>query len=133
MSSILPQLLINGHGVSILRLQFCSLRRYAKSVNKTYILQDHWNTWVTEENLQSLSNAGITHVRIPIGYWMVMDQAECDYYQEPWILGDYPYLVKALQWVKKYNLQGKRKRSLIFVAIIDMHAAPGSQNPWQHR
>ena len=30
-------------------------------------LQKHWDTWVTEDDIRTLSESGITHVRIPIG------------------------------------------------------------------
>ncbi len=101
-------------------------------MNKTDILVNHWDTWVTEEDLRNLSNAGLTHVRIPIGYWMLMDQQELDRYQEPYITGDWPYLVRAIHWATKYNLKGNERILLNIVVIVDMHSAPGSQNPWQH-
>jgi glucan 1,3-beta-glucosidase len=85
-------------------------------------LRNHWDTWVSEEDIRNLSLAGITHLRIPIGYWIVMSQAELDYYQEPFLTGGWPYLLRSLRWAKEYNMK----------AIIDLHAAPGAQNPWQH-
>jgi glucan 1,3-beta-glucosidase len=90
--------------------------------DKIEALRQHWDTWLTEEDMQSLHDAGVTHVRIPIGYWSLMSQRELDYYYEPFINGEWQYLVRGLRWAKKYNIS----------AIIDLHAAPGSQNPWQH-
>jgi glucan 1,3-beta-glucosidase len=85
-------------------------------------LHEHWETWVTEDDLRNLSSFGITHVRVPVGYWIVMTQEELDHYQEPWIIGDWSYLIRGIQLAKKYNLK----------MAIDLHNAPGGQNPWQH-
>jgi glucan 1,3-beta-glucosidase len=85
-------------------------------------LHHHWDTWVTDEDLANLSSFGITHVRVPVGYWMVMTQEELVYYNEPWINGEWDYLVKGIQMAKKHNLK----------MAIDLHNAPGGQNPWQH-
>jgi len=85
-------------------------------------LHHHWETFVSEEDLTALQSFGISHVRIPVGYWIVMTQEELDQYQEPWIIGEWPYLVRGLQMAKKHNLK----------VAIDLHNAPGGQNPWQH-
>jgi len=85
-------------------------------------LHNHWNTWVSEDELQQLSSVGITHVRVPVGYWMVMTEEELIHYNEPWINGEWEYLVKGIQMAKKHNLK----------MAIDLHNAPGGQNPWQH-
>jgi len=68
--------------------------------------------------LQQLSKAGITHLRIPIGYWIVCTQQELQQYGEPYITGSWPYLTRAIAWAKTYNLK----------VLIDLHGAPGSQN-----
>ena len=34
-------------------------------------LNSHWNNWLIENDLQLLAQNGITHIRIPIGYWLV--------------------------------------------------------------
>jgi len=85
-------------------------------------LRHHWDTWVSEDDLQALSSFGISHVRVPVGYWMVMTQDELIHYNEPWINGEWEYLVRGIQWAKKYNLK----------MAMDLHNAPGGQNPWQH-
>ena len=51
-----------------------------------------------------------------------MNQTELDYYNEPFNEGGWPYLVRLISWAKKYNMH----------AIIDLHCAPGGQNPWPH-
>lgn len=79
-------------------------------------LESHWDSWVTESDIATLASAGVTHVRIPIGYWI----AGAPYLlpTEPYQTGGWPYLIRCLGWLKQYGVQ----------AVIDLHGAPGSQN-----
>ncbi|KAH9980765.1 exo-beta-1,3-glucanase [Russula compacta] len=76
-------------------------------------LVEHWNTWITEGDFEAITNAGLNHVRIPIGYW-AYDVGP----GEPYFQGQHDYLLKAIGWAAKYNIK----------VIIDLHGAPGSQN-----
>ncbi|KAK9768524.1 hypothetical protein K7432_000737 [Basidiobolus ranarum] len=76
-------------------------------------LKKHWETWVTESDIQKLSKYGLNTVRIPYGYWMV-DVGN----KEPYVQGQYAYLRKAVGWAVKHNLH----------VLLDLHGAPGSQN-----
>lgn len=51
-----------------------------------------------------------------------MTQEELDFYNEPFLLGGWPYVVRAIQWFQKHNIS----------VLIDLHGAPGSQNPWDN-
>ena len=33
----------------------------------------HWDTFVTEDEFATLAGAGVSHVRVPIAYWLVSD------------------------------------------------------------
>ena len=33
----------------------------------------HWDTFVTEDDFATLAGAGVSHVRVPIAYWLVSD------------------------------------------------------------
>ena len=55
-------------------------------------------------------------VRIPLGYWAV---DLLDY--EPYVSGQYPYLLQAIGWAKEMD----------FTVMVDIHGAPGSQNGWE--
>jgi glucan 1,3-beta-glucosidase len=77
-------------------------------------LTKHWNTWLTEEDIKFLSENGINHVRIPVGYWIMGDIRA----GEPWVLGDLHYLERGISWCAKYGIH----------VILDLHCAPGSQN-----
>ncbi|KAG6817925.1 hypothetical protein H0H87_012393 [Tephrocybe sp. NHM501043] len=77
------------------------------------VLQNHWNTWITEADFQAIAAAGLNHVRLPIGYWAFDVSGG-----EPFIQGQLPYLDKAVGWAGKYGIK----------VMIDLHGAPGSQN-----
>lgn len=75
--------------------------------------QQHWSTWITEQDLAEIAGLGLNFVRIPIGYWAVAP-IEGD----PYVQGAYEYLGKALDWAESNGLK----------VMIDLHGAPGSQN-----
>ncbi|EDN08074.1 glucan 1,3-beta-glucosidase precursor [Histoplasma capsulatum] len=76
-------------------------------------LSKHWNSWITADDFKQIAAAGLTHVRIPIGYWAVAPLKG-----EPYVQGQVSYLDKAIRWAKQSNLK----------VAIDLHGAPGSQN-----
>ncbi|KAJ2162511.1 hypothetical protein GGF46_000642 [Coemansia sp. RSA 552] len=75
-------------------------------------MRAHWETWVTEAEVQRLAGAGLTHLRIPIGHWEFIDT------DEGFVRGGLPYFKRLVHWANKYNMR----------VIPDMHTAPGSQN-----
>lgn len=77
-------------------------------------LESHWDSFVSERDLDILAGAGINHVRIPVGYWIFGDIRA----DEPWVSGELPYLERVLEWCKARNLH----------VVLDLHCAPGSQN-----
>lgn len=76
-------------------------------------LKTHWDTWITESDFAAIAAAGLNHVRIPIGYWAFDISGG-----EPYIQGQYPYLLKAIQWAQNHGVK----------VLVDLHGAPGSQN-----
>jgi len=82
------------------------------------VLQQHWSTWITENDFQDIANAGLNHVRIPLGYWSVPLNISV----APFTPGAWPYFVQALEWAQKYNIH----------VILDLHGAPGSQNGYDN-
>ncbi|KAG6813230.1 hypothetical protein H0H92_013117 [Tricholoma furcatifolium] len=87
--------------------------QYQDHATALAVLQNHWNTWITESDFQAIAAAGLNHVRIPIGYW-AFDVSM----GEPFIQGQYPYLTQAVAWAQKYGIK----------VLIDLHGVPGSQN-----
>ena len=44
--------------------------------------RDYWANYYQEEDFRRMREAGLTHTRIPLGYWHLCSQAELDSYQE---------------------------------------------------
>ncbi|GIC90984.1 glycoside hydrolase family 5 protein [Aspergillus udagawae] len=80
-------------------------------------LQNHWNTFITQDDFLSIAQAGMNHVRIPVGYWAVAPLAG-----EPYVDGQLDVLDNAIIWAKNAGLK----------VMIDLHGAPGSQNGFDH-
>ncbi|MCJ1229656.1 exo-1,3-beta-glucanase [Toensbergia leucococca] len=76
-------------------------------------LENHWNTWITQDDFNQISAAGLNHVRIPIGYWAI---APLD--GDPYVQGQLSILDQAIGWARSAGIK----------VLIDLHGAPGSQN-----
>ena len=50
------------------------------------ILQQHWSTFVTENDIKEIKEAGLNHVRVPIGYW-AFDVSNGEHYCQGQIQG----------------------------------------------
>ncbi|WVZ97166.1 hypothetical protein U9M48_042721 [Paspalum notatum var. saurae] len=84
----------------------------------TPVLRDHWSTYIVEDDFKFIASSGLTAVRIPVGWWIASDPNP----PAPYVGGSLQALDNAFKWAEKYKLG----------VIIDLHAAPGSQNPWEH-
>ncbi|KAI3852309.1 hypothetical protein MKX03_018954 [Papaver bracteatum] len=82
------------------------------------VLTDHRNSYITREDFQFLSQNGINTVRIPVGWWITKDPNP----PPPYVGGSLAVLDKAFAWAKETGIK----------CIIDLHAAPGSQNGKDH-
>jgi len=85
-----------------------------QSTKATSLLTKHWDTFLTEKHLDQLRDFGISHVRIPVGYWLV-DYNSADGYVD----GGKRFLDRGLGWLKERGMR----------AMLDMHALPGAQTP----
>lgn len=74
----------------------------------------HRDSFVTERDFEWLASHGIGAVRIPIGYW---------------IFGDAEPFVPAVMWLDQAFMWAE---SLGMKILVDLHAAPGSQNGKDH-
>ncbi|XP_026416327.1 glucan 1,3-beta-glucosidase A-like [Papaver somniferum] len=83
----------------------------------TEVLRNHRSNFVTQADFQFLSRNGINTVRIPVGWWIAQDPPPA-----PYVGGSLEYLDKAFEWAQLYEMK----------CIIDLHAAPGSQNGMEH-
>lgn len=73
----------------------------------------HGSTFLDRSDFEDMKAAGLNALRIPLGYWAV---DILDY--EPYVAGQYPYLIQAVNWAREVGLR----------VMIDLHGAPGSQN-----
>jgi len=81
-------------------------------------LEQHYQTFITEQDFAEIAGAGLNFVRIPLGYWAIETQGD-----EPFLPKvSWTYFLKAIQWARKYGLR----------INLDFHAVPGSQNGWNH-
>ena len=71
------------------------------------------STFYTEADFQAIAQAGLNHVRIPIGYWAVRPLPG-----DPYVQGQLNHLNNAIAWAGNAGLK----------VWIDLHGAPGSQN-----
>ena len=72
---------------------------------------------MTKGLLAEKKAAGLDHVRIPVGYWMLDVEGT-----EPYIQGSEEFLDRAIGWAQENGIQ----------VLIDLHGAPGSQNGNDH-
>lgn len=78
-------------------------------------IEQHRDHFITEEHIERLHGLGITTLRLPVGYWLF---ADIDGF-----IGGADRCVDALfEWAAKRNI----------AVVICFHAAPGSQNGWDH-
>jgi len=77
-------------------------------------MERHWDTFLTHQDLKDLKAAGVTHLRIPMSYWIRGDLQG----DEPYIPGGWPYFVRAAKWCRSLGLK----------IWADLHGAPGSEN-----
>ncbi|KAM7460416.1 hypothetical protein LguiA_006379 [Lonicera macranthoides] len=82
------------------------------------VMKEHWSTFIVEEDFKFISSNGLNTVRIPVGWWIASDPNP----PKPYVGGSLQALDNAFLWAQRYGLN----------VIIDLHAAPGSQNGWEH-
>ncbi|KAL7176030.1 hypothetical protein ACSBR2_029578 [Camellia fascicularis] len=83
------------------------------------VMREHWRTFIVEEDFKFISKNGINAVRIPVGWWIASDPKP----PHPYVGGSLKALDHAFLWSRNYGIK----------VIIDLHAAPGSQNGFEHR
>ena len=76
---------------------FCQVLGKGEAYNR---LSNHWNTWITQDDFNQIANAGMNHVRIPIGYWAA---APLD--GDPYVQGQLQVLDQAVNWARNAGLR----------------------------
>ncbi len=86
----------------------------ALGTRKESVLRRHHEEFIADEDLGWIAARGLNAIRIPVGHWIFGDVA-------PYV-GSIGRLDWAMQAAQRLGLQ----------VVIDLHAAPGSQNGWDH-
>jgi glucan 1,3-beta-glucosidase len=78
-------------------------------------LEQHRANFITRDHISRLAGMGLTVLRLPVGHWLFEAP-------EPFVGGADTYVDRAFDWANEFGMQ----------VILDVHAAPGSQNGWDH-
>lgn len=76
---------------------------YTQALGKTEAfnrLNQHWATWITQEDFTEIASMGLNHVRIPIGYWALNPLPG-----DPYVQGQLTYLDQAIGWARSAGLK----------------------------
>jgi glucan 1,3-beta-glucosidase len=98
----------------------CSFGKYNRTLANER-MSHHLATWITESDFIMLQSQGINSVRLPLGYWNVIDD-EYNIYVPTDVATSLRYVDKAFDLAMKYNM----------TVLLDLHGAPGSQNGNDH-
>ncbi|KAK4274090.1 hypothetical protein QN277_017372 [Acacia crassicarpa] len=82
------------------------------------VMKEHWSTFIVEDDFEFIVKSKLNAVRMPVGWWIASDPTP----PPPYVGGSLQALDKAFSWAQKYGVK----------IIIDLHAAPGSQNGFEH-
>jgi glucan 1,3-beta-glucosidase len=86
------------------------------------VLQNHWDTFITEQDFAYLASKHLNFVRLPIPWWFrgeTFHYIDNDDIEHTITYGDSSfYINRALSWADKYNIN----------VLLDLHTAPGCQN-----
>ncbi|KAJ3512951.1 hypothetical protein NLJ89_g3223 [Agrocybe chaxingu] len=90
---------------------------YPDTVDQKF--KEHWQTWFTQDDVNTLKAAGINAVRIPLGYWIVepLVNRTSEFYAKGGLLE----LRRGLKQLKEAGIP----------VVLDHHALPGVASPNQ--
>ncbi|THH27838.1 hypothetical protein EUX98_g6353 [Antrodiella citrinella] len=97
--------------------------------NLTAAMEDHYNTFITEEDIAAIAGAGLNWIRLPVPFWAISawsnvgEDPSGNPVAEPFAAGVcWKYILRVFRWARKYGLR----------ISLDLHTAPGSQNGYNH-
>ncbi|KAK2459491.1 hypothetical protein APHAL10511_008475 [Amanita phalloides] len=81
-------------------------------------LEQHYDTFISEQDIAEMAGAGLNFIRVPLPFWAIET-----WLGEPYLAGtSWKYFLRLLGWARKYGMR----------VCLDFHAAPGSQNGYNH-
>lgn len=89
----------------------CKTLREAGELNK--VLDQHRNTFITENDIEKIANIGLNSIRVPFGYWLIIDD---DTFYKGY--GLYYYIDRLIVWCKKFGIK----------ILLDLHGNPGGES-----
>ena len=95
------------------------LQSFSSTTLRHEYLHTHWNHFITMEDVEQLHDAGVTHVRVPIPYWILGNDYDNSNLNknnnnnfkkiilenEPFVDGGWLYFIRFVNWCSKYNIQ----------------------------
>jgi glucan 1,3-beta-glucosidase len=83
-------------------------------------IENHYDTFITEEDIAQIAGAGLNWIRLPIPFWAVGEWSEVG---EPFLARtSWKYILRLFRWARKYGLR----------INLDLHTIPGCQNGYNH-
>lgn len=70
------------------------------------VLSKHWAGFVNQDDFNQIADAGMNHVRIPVGYW-ALEHLDSD----PYVDGQLEHLDNAIEWARAAGLK----------VVVDLH------------
>ncbi|KAI0717235.1 glycoside hydrolase [Cerioporus squamosus] len=93
------------------------------------VLEDHYKTFISEEDIAQIVGAGLNWIRLPILFWAIETSSDVGQdgsgqtVAEPFLVRMcWKYILRILGWARKYGLR----------VLLDLHTIPGSQNGFNH-
>jgi len=81
-------------------------------------MEQHYAKFINKQTFAEIRDAGMDHVRLPFGYWMVQTYDDDVYVPQV----SWRYLLRGIEYCRQNGLR----------VNLDLHGAPGSQNGWNH-
>ncbi|KAI0633647.1 glycoside hydrolase [Trametes polyzona] len=93
------------------------------------VMEHHYDTFITEEDIAQIAGAGLNWIRVPIPFWAIETwsdvgvDAQGQKVAEPFLARVcWKYILRLIGWARKYGLR----------VLLDLHTIPGSQNGYNH-
>lgn len=81
-------------------------------------IKEHYETFITKDDLIYLKSIGVEYVRLPIPWWLYGELAYVGTELEVQYANSVDYIHQALTWMDELNMN----------VLLDLHTAPGGQN-----
>lgn len=119
-------------GTTCVNDEFALVRKLGQSQANT-VFANHWNTWITQDDVNLMKSYGINSVRIPIGFWIIESTVNGDEFYPRFVVlvvAHSPELdpVNLFSGGLGYLRRGcAMLRAAGISVLLDLHAAPGGQ------